>query len=199
MFRSFFYLLCLELTLPDIVTKRNASSKLPKPPDMNMEFLMPQLPAVNSKHSATTHVRQNTATNGSILQSAINSLNSRNTQPISANTTNRSSFQLSEKSQSSTSIQFKETQISGNGVQFIKNHQQQHTMVSATSIKGHSLPPQSLPPGLLMNLASTHPALLATHTKMTKKQLKLAQAQLDKLTQINIHLHGMSLLFFILF
>jgi len=26
--------------------------------------------------------------------------------------------------------------------------------------------------------------------KMTKKQLKLAQAQLDKLTQINIHLHG---------
>lgn len=25
---------------------------------------------------------------------------------------------------------------------------------------------------------------------MTKKQLKLAQAQLDKLTQINIHLHG---------
>lgn len=31
--------------------------------------------------------------------------------------------------------------------------------------------------------------------KMTKKQLKLAQAQLDKLTQINIHLHGMLLLF----
>lgn len=30
------------------------------------------------------------------------------------------------------------------------------------------------------------------HSKMTKKQLKLAQAQLDKLTQINIHLHGMS-------
>lgn len=28
------------------------------------------------------------------------------------------------------------------------------------------------------------------HSKMTKKQLKLAQAQLDKLTQINIHLHG---------
>lgn len=28
------------------------------------------------------------------------------------------------------------------------------------------------------------------HRKMTKKQLKLAQAQLDKLTQINIHLHG---------
>lgn len=27
--------------------------------------------------------------------------------------------------------------------------------------------------------------------KMTKKQLKLAQAQLDKLTQINIHLQGM--------
>lgn len=26
--------------------------------------------------------------------------------------------------------------------------------------------------------------------KMTKKQLKLAQAQLEKLTQINIHLHG---------
>lgn len=29
------------------------------------------------------------------------------------------------------------------------------------------------------------------HHKMTKKQLKLAQAQLDKLTQINIHLQGM--------
>lgn len=28
-------------------------------------------------------------------------------------------------------------------------------------------------------------------TKMTKKQLKLAQAQFDKLTQINIHLQGM--------
>lgn len=32
----------------------------------------------------------------------------------------------------------------------------------------------------------------AAQQKMTKKQLKLAQAQLDKLTQINIHLHGMS-------
>lgn len=31
----------------------------------------------------------------------------------------------------------------------------------------------------------------ATSQKMTKKQLKLAQAQLDKLTQINIHLQGM--------
>lgn len=31
---------------------------------------------------------------------------------------------------------------------------------------------------------------LQTNHKMTKKQLKLAQAQLDKLTQINIHLHG---------
>lgn len=30
------------------------------------------------------------------------------------------------------------------------------------------------------------------HSKMTKKQLKVAQAQLDKLTQINIHLHGTS-------
>lgn len=30
----------------------------------------------------------------------------------------------------------------------------------------------------------------ATSQKMTKKQLKLAQAQLDKLTQINIHLQG---------
>ncbi|KAG4075868.1 hypothetical protein HA402_003694 [Bradysia odoriphaga] len=29
------------------------------------------------------------------------------------------------------------------------------------------------------------------HSKMTKKQLKLAQAQLDKLTQINIHLHAL--------
>lgn len=28
------------------------------------------------------------------------------------------------------------------------------------------------------------------YSKMTKKQLKLAQSQLDKLTQINIHLHG---------
>lgn len=27
-------------------------------------------------------------------------------------------------------------------------------------------------------------------SKMTKKQLKLAQAQLDKLTQCNLHLHG---------
>lgn len=27
--------------------------------------------------------------------------------------------------------------------------------------------------------------------KMTKKESKLAQAQLDKMTQINIHLHGM--------
>lgn len=31
----------------------------------------------------------------------------------------------------------------------------------------------------------------AAQPKMTKKQLKLAQAQLDKLTQINIHLQGM--------
>lgn len=30
-------------------------------------------------------------------------------------------------------------------------------------------------------------------SKMTKKQLKLAQAQLDKLTQSNLHLHGMAL------
>lgn len=31
----------------------------------------------------------------------------------------------------------------------------------------------------------------AAQPKMTKKQLKLAQAQFDKLTQINIHLQGM--------
>lgn len=31
---------------------------------------------------------------------------------------------------------------------------------------------------------------ITQHHKMTKKQLKLAQAQLDKLTQINIHLQG---------
>lgn len=31
---------------------------------------------------------------------------------------------------------------------------------------------------------------IAHPQKMTKKQLKLAQAQLDKLTQINIHLQG---------
>lgn len=31
---------------------------------------------------------------------------------------------------------------------------------------------------------------IAVQPKMTKKQLKLAQAQLDKLTQINIHLQG---------
>lgn len=28
-------------------------------------------------------------------------------------------------------------------------------------------------------------------SKMSKKQLKLAQAQMDKFTQINVHLHGM--------
>lgn len=33
-------------------------------------------------------------------------------------------------------------------------------------------------------------ATIAVQPKMTKKQLKLAQAQLDKLTQINIHLQG---------
>lgn len=40
--------------------------------------------------------------------------------------------------------------------------------------------------------ATAHPLQLQalTQSKMTKKQLKLAQAQLDKLTQINIHLHG---------
>lgn len=39
----------------------------------------------------------------------------------------------------------------------------------------------------------------AQQQKMTKKKLKLAQTQLDKLTQINIHLHGMySILFFCL-
>lgn len=32
---------------------------------------------------------------------------------------------------------------------------------------------------------------MQAQNKMTKKQLKMAQAQLDKLSQINIHLHGM--------
>lgn len=41
--------------------------------------------------------------------------------------------------------------------------------------------------------------LLQTQHKMTKKQLKLAQAQLDKLTQINIHLHGNYFFFIFLF
>lgn len=37
--------------------------------------------------------------------------------------------------------------------------------------------------------------------KMTKKKLKMAQTQLDKLTQINIHLHGMYciIIFFMFF
>lgn len=39
---------------------------------------------------------------------------------------------------------------------------------------------------------------LQAQNKKTKKQLKMAQAQLDKLSQINIHLHGM-LFRFILF
>lgn len=40
---------------------------------------------------------------------------------------------------------------------------------------------------------------LQTNHKMTKKQLKLAQAQLDKLTQINIHLHGIKQMQFLFF
>lgn len=39
-------------------------------------------------------------------------------------------------------------------------------------------------------VAASAPKLLSS-AKMTKKKLKMAQTQLDKLTQINIHLHGM--------
>lgn len=44
--------------------------------------------------------------------------------------------------------------------------------------------------GTTADMKENYHQLQAQH-KMTKKQLKLAQAQLDKLSQINIHLHGM--------
>lgn len=40
---------------------------------------------------------------------------------------------------------------------------------------------------------------LQTQHKMTKKQIKLAQVQLDKLNQINIHLRGMFIFVFVFF
>lgn len=147
-----------------------------------MEFLIPQLPATSNRSSHS---------NGSILQSALNTLNSRSNghchqmQPPSRLPGQlaggeKSIESISVKLRTKTNVQFLTTQHSVSSSSMVSS-------TSSTTALGH-LQTQSLPSNVLMQSAQ-----MALHSKMTKKQLKLAQAQLDKLTQINIHLHGMFL------
>lgn len=215
------------------------SAKLPSGPELqqnptaDMEFLIPQLPvSANgrtnmllkgggvSSSSSTTSMSSSTssgkarknATNGSILQSALNSLNSRqsgvNVAVIQAHQSNQRYSQPTSGYNYSTSADgistpkmrpyHKQSSVSHVSAALSTMGLQQQTSVSSHSTSSTSslgstasLPPASAVSGSASSMLLMPPPVQPSGTKMTKKQLKLAQAQLDKLTQINIHLHGM--------
>lgn len=212
---------------------------------VDMEFLIPQLPVsangrtnllikgggggVSSSSSSTStsssfassgKARSKNATNGSILQSALNSLNSRqsgvNVAVIQAHQNNPRFSQPTSYNHSTSADSIvtpsmrphayhKQTSVSHISAAMSTMLLQQQTSVSLHSTSSTSslasttsLPPTSSSTAGAATAATMMPPppLVQPHsTKMTKKQLKLAQAQLDKLTQINIHLHGMSVCF----
>lgn len=85
------------------------------------------------------------------------------------------------------------------GMQFASIKKYEHTNITTDDDNTNSMSTtEVIHSDIYQNNKKSHKLLQhqhLQHSKMTKKQLKLAQAQLDKLTQINIHLHGMSLVF----
>lgn len=205
-----------------------------------MEFLMPQLPipqsATNNRlingsgsnssighqtSSGTLSVsnkprqKNNGSSNGSILQSALNSLNSRpsniNVAAIQGPSTDGRRFQQQQllppvptmstapsslytatvDANATTNRMYqKQTSVSHvTGAMSSMTLQQSATHSASVSSLTTSSTSQTPSVGSATATALMPPPPMA-QPKMTKKQLKLAQAQLDKLTQINIHLHG---------
>lgn len=71
---------------------------------------------------------------------------------------------------------------------FNGNHQQQYQMQPSSMLLQQSQPQENQRQTETKKQGTMN---IQPQTKMTKKKLKLAQTQLDKLTQINIHLNGM--------
>lgn len=79
------------------------------------------------------------------------------------------------------------------GMQFASIKKYEHTNITTDDDNANSMSTaEVINSDIYQNNKKNHKLLQHQHlhSKMTKKQLKLAQAQLDKLTQINIHLHG---------
>lgn len=205
---------------------------------VDMEFLIPQLPVsangrtnllikgggISSSFSSTStssssassdKARSKNATNGSILQSALNSLNSRQSgvnvaviqaHPNSQRYAHPTSYNYSTSADSVATptmrphAYHKQTSVShisaAMSTMLLQPSVSSHSSSSTSSLASTaSLPATSntAAAAAATTLMPPPPPPVQPHsTKMTKKQLKLAQAQLDKLTQINIHLHGMS-------
>ena len=202
---------------PPVIT---AASKQKAKSAENMEFLIPHIPAMSLQNtipttSATpvTSIRDTAATNvnsnlnGNILQSAINSLNSQNHfNTNSTSTNNNNNYKPNVHIQTSINSHHLHHNNNNNNnnynskkLQAVQQQPQQQTSVvvlkTQKSVPGVSTKKNQQPPSLPPPTLQQPPT-----NKMTKKQMKVAQAQLDKLTQINIHLHGMySFVYYYLF
>lgn len=233
----FYHFYNVELTLPDMVTKITStpsksdatkavktklSQQLPMHPppssDMNMEFLIPHLPTTtrSGQPQSSSSSRNLATSNGSILQSAINNLNSKNNHlpppPLMTQHSHTGIPQHHQQHHQHTHLHHHhhthliqpsngtQNKIALPGASAIRSQPQ--TSAKLISQSAATSPPKitslsglsstRLPAPSQTQLPPPQPATLhpQQHNKMTKKQLKLAQAQLDKLTQINIHLHG---------
>lgn len=149
--------------------------------------------------------------NGSILQSALNTLNSRPTvsatmtvMPGSGDSRRLPQQPLPPVPTMSTAPGSLYTTTADGQAQSKRKYQKQTSVSNVTGAMSamtlqqsaaHSASASSLTPAASVSATTMATTVLmpppAAQPKMTKKQLKLAQAQLDKLTQINIHLHGM--------
>lgn len=217
-------------------TKLCQQLPLQPPPtsDMNMEFLIPHLPTTTTRsgQSQSSSSNRNLATsNGSILQSAINNLNSKNNhQPPPSLMTQHSHTGIPQHHQQHH--QHNHLIHHHHHTHLIQQSNGTHANIAlpgASTIRSQPLTSTKLlsqsaatsPPKItsLSGLSSTRLTTIPSpsqtllpppppvtlrpqqqqQNKMTKKQLKMAQAQLDKLTQINIHLHGTYVFFYVLF
>lgn len=206
---------CPELALPDLVTKfttpaKQSSSKNSSDNDAAADIA----PATDDMEIYTAQMATALMSNGSILHSSTSSSSS--TSRSSANVSRTYAKQQQQTSTTAFNNGQHLTAQSGRlfekqkSVSYVTNAMSTlalqpntgatHTILSASASSLPACPSASsngadkssatalMPPPPLPPASTGHQQRQST--KMTKKELKLAQAQLDKLHQINIHLQG---------